>query len=99
VPVTMIRTRWKQALCTLHRGFLVGLPVAAITGVAYGLFLGLFLFLEAAGLNSVLTGLFVTGLGTIAWLYAIGHVAAPRDYEIPRPTGIHSLKDLRKLVS
>lgn len=99
MPVTTIRTRWKRACCTLRRGFLVGLPVAAITGIAYGLFLVLFLILEAAGLNSVWTGLIVTGLGTITWLYAIGHVAAPRDYDIPRPTGIHSLRDLRDLVS
>jgi hypothetical protein len=84
---------------TLNRGFFVGLPIVAVTGLTYALYLSVVLLLDAVGLANFWVGAVVIASGTTLWLYAIGHVAAPRDYEIARRAGFHSLRDLQKMFS
>ncbi len=89
----------ERYLDTLSRGFFVGLPIAAVTGLAYALYMTAAVVLEAAGFANIWVGIVVIVLGTTMWLYGIGRVAAPRDYTIPRRTGFHSVRDLQRLFN
>lgn len=89
----------ERLLDTLSRGFFVGLPIAAVTGLAYALYMTAAVLLEVAGFANIWVGIVVIVLGTTLWLYGIGRVAAPRDYAIPRRTGFHSIRDLQKVFN
>ena len=97
--MTQINQRRERFFDTLNRGFFVGLPIVAVTGLTYALYLSVVLLLDAVGFANAWVGAVVIVSGTIVWLYAIGHVAAPRDYEIARQAGFHSFRDLQKMFS